>query len=95
MSSSMFYGTFYHSLLTAEQYNVSPMALDLTAKVKAEMEGGPHAGFHTAMTGTTIITPPHPSSTTLFIKAAGNSTFHKTMLIKFIKGIHSDERQHA
>ncbi|XP_071800782.1 nuclear receptor subfamily 2 group E member 1-like isoform X1 [Asterias amurensis] len=51
VSSSMFYGTFYHSLLTAEQYNVSPMALDLTAKVKAEMEGGPHAGFHTAMTG--------------------------------------------
>ncbi|XP_038048111.1 nuclear receptor subfamily 2 group E member 1-like [Patiria miniata] len=53
VSSSMYYGTFYHSLLTAEQYNVSPMALDLSAaKVKAEGEGGPHAGFHSAMAGT-------------------------------------------
>ncbi|XP_071819704.1 nuclear receptor subfamily 2 group E member 1-like isoform X2 [Apostichopus japonicus] len=32
VSSSMYYGTFYHSLLTAEQCNVSPMALDLSAR---------------------------------------------------------------
>ncbi|KAJ8026902.1 Photoreceptor-specific nuclear receptor [Holothuria leucospilota] len=32
VSSSMYYGTFYHSLLTAEQCNVSPMALDLSSK---------------------------------------------------------------
>lgn len=32
VSSSMYYGTFYHSLLTAEQCNVSPMALDLSSR---------------------------------------------------------------
>ncbi len=31
VSSSMYYGTFYHSLLTAEQFNVSPLALELSA----------------------------------------------------------------
>ncbi|XP_072019430.1 LOW QUALITY PROTEIN: nuclear receptor subfamily 2 group E member 1-like [Amphiura filiformis] len=31
VSSSMYYGTFYHSLLTAEQFNVSPLALELSS----------------------------------------------------------------
>ncbi|XP_063954998.1 nuclear receptor subfamily 2 group E member 1-like isoform X1 [Lytechinus pictus] len=28
ISSSVYYGTFYHSLLTAEHYNINPLALD-------------------------------------------------------------------
>ena len=32
VSSSMYYGTFYHSLLAAEQFNISPMVLDLSTR---------------------------------------------------------------
>ncbi|XP_077866556.1 nuclear receptor subfamily 2 group E member 1-like [Saccoglossus kowalevskii] len=35
-SAASYYGTFYHSLLTAEQYNLNPLALDLNSRVKME-----------------------------------------------------------
>ncbi|XP_070568523.1 nuclear receptor subfamily 2 group E member 1-like [Ptychodera flava] len=36
-SAASYYGTFYHSLLSAEQYNLNPLALDMTSRLKMEL----------------------------------------------------------
>ncbi|XP_077977203.1 nuclear receptor subfamily 2 group E member 1-like [Glandiceps talaboti] len=35
-SAASYYGTFYHSLLSAEQYNLNPLAIDMNSRLKME-----------------------------------------------------------